>query len=86
MADEWVTQLLPQGGSQVFKRYAQMKLQMKKEALEKMNRPANEMTLDSGTAMVQSILFGTVEGQIGMVEQHFRWEVLYNLYVLHVGA
>jgi hypothetical protein len=30
-----------------------MKLQMKREALEKMNRPANEMTLDSGTAVVQ---------------------------------
>jgi hypothetical protein len=30
-----------------------MKLQMKREALEKMNRLANEMTLDSGTAVVQ---------------------------------
>jgi len=29
-----------------------MKLQMKREALEKMNRQANEMPLDSGTANV----------------------------------
>jgi integrase len=57
VADEWVTQLLRQGDAQVFKRYSQMKLQMKREALEKMNRRANEMPLnscaDSGTAMVQ---------------------------------
>jgi hypothetical protein len=30
-----------------------MKLQMKREALEKMNRLANEMPLDSGTRLVQ---------------------------------
>jgi len=30
-----------------------MKLQMKREALEKMNRLANEIVLDSGTAVVQ---------------------------------
>ncbi|MGA8221989.1 MAG: tyrosine-type recombinase/integrase [Candidatus Acidiferrales bacterium] len=53
VADEWVTQLLRQGDSQVFKRYSQMKLQMKREALEKINRQANEMPLDFGTAMVQ---------------------------------
>src|SRR5437879_13759055 len=53
VADEWVTQLLRQGDSQVFKRYSQMKLQMKREALEKINRQANEMPLDSGTEMVQ---------------------------------
>ena len=53
VADEWVTQLLRQGDSQVFKRYSQMKLQMKREALEKINRQANEMPSDSGTAMVQ---------------------------------
>jgi hypothetical protein len=41
------------GDSQVFKRYSQMKLQMKREALEKINRQANEMPLDSGTAMLQ---------------------------------
>ena len=53
VADEWVTQLLRQGDSQVFKRYSQMKLQMKREALEKLNRQANEMALETGTATVQ---------------------------------
>ena len=53
LAAEWVAQLLRQGDSQVFKRYSQMKLQMKREALEKIIRQANEMPLDSGTAMVQ---------------------------------
>ena len=36
----------------IYKKYSQMKLQMKREALEKINRQANEMTLDFGTAMV----------------------------------
>ena len=53
VADEWVTQLLRQGDAKVFKKYSQMKLQMKREALEKMNRLANEMPLESGTALVQ---------------------------------
>jgi len=53
VADEWVIQLLRQGDSQVFKRYSQMKLQMKREALEKLNRRANEMAVETGTAMVQ---------------------------------
>lgn len=43
VSDEWVTQLLRQGDAQVFKKYSQMKLQMKREALEKLNRQANEM-------------------------------------------
>jgi integrase len=38
VADEWVTQLLRQGDAKVFKKYSQMK----REALEKMNRQANE--------------------------------------------
>jgi len=42
VADEWVTQLLRQGDAKVFKRYSQMKLQMKREALQKLNRTANE--------------------------------------------
>ena len=42
VADEWVTQMLRQGDAKVFKKYSQMKLQMKREALEKMNRHANE--------------------------------------------
>ena len=43
VADEWVTQMLRQTDPQVFKKYSQMKLQMKREALEKLNRRANEM-------------------------------------------
>jgi len=38
VADEWVTQLLRQGDAKVFKKYSQMK----REALEKMNRSADE--------------------------------------------
>ena len=34
--------MLRQGDAQVFKKYSQMKLQMKCEALEKLNRRANE--------------------------------------------
>jgi integrase len=49
VADEWVTQLLRQGDAQVFKKYSQMKLQMKREALQKMNRMANEGYQDRGT-------------------------------------
>jgi integrase len=42
VADEWVTQMLRQGDAKVFKKYSQMKLQMKREALAKLNRRANE--------------------------------------------
>ena len=42
VADEWVTQMLRQTDAQVFKRYSQMKLQMKREALVKLNRKASE--------------------------------------------
>jgi len=37
-----VTQLLRQGDAKVFKKYSQMKLQMKREALQKLNRQAND--------------------------------------------
>jgi integrase len=49
VADEWVTQLLPQGDSQVFKKYSHMKLQMKREALQKLDRLANEKKPPFGT-------------------------------------
>jgi integrase len=49
VADEWVTQLLRQGDAKVFKKYSQMKLQMKREALAKLNRHANEGGLSFGT-------------------------------------
>jgi integrase len=52
VADEWVTQLLRQGDSKVFKKYSQMKLQMKREALEKLNRQANEKKDNFGTVVV----------------------------------
>jgi len=42
VADEWVTQMLRQGDAQVMKKYSQRKLQMKREALEKLNRSAGE--------------------------------------------
>jgi hypothetical protein len=37
-----VTQLLRQGDAKVFRKYSQTKLQMKREALQKLNRQANE--------------------------------------------
>jgi integrase len=43
VADEWVTQLLRQTDAKVFKKYSQMKLQMKREALAKINRRASEV-------------------------------------------
>jgi len=35
VADEWATHLLRQGDAKIFKKYSQMKLPMKREALEK---------------------------------------------------
>jgi integrase len=42
VADEWVTQMLRQTDAKVFKKYSQMKLQMKREALERLNRRAGD--------------------------------------------
>ena len=42
VADEWVTQLLRQSDAKVFKKYSQMKLAMKREALRNINRQAGE--------------------------------------------
>ena len=64
VADEWVTQLLRQGDAKVFKKYSQMKLQMKREALAKLNRQANESGPGFGTVLAQSEPgFGTVLAQ-----------------------
>ena len=64
VADEFVTQLLRQGDAKVFKRYSQMKLQMKREALAKLNRQANKSGLGFGTAQGNSEPgFGTVLAQ-----------------------
>src|SRR5713101_4810113 len=51
VADEWVTQMLRQSDAQVFKKYSQMKLQMKREALEQLNRRANEIAPIAADAM-----------------------------------
>jgi integrase len=60
VADEWVIQMLRQGDSQVFKRYSQMKLQMKREALDKINRMANQMTRQPPKFAFATGGFGTV--------------------------
>ncbi len=44
VAAEWVTRLLRQGDAKVFKKYSQMK----REALAKINRQANETSPGSG--------------------------------------
>ncbi len=51
-ADEWVTQMLRQGEAKVFKKYSQMKLQMKRAVLVKLNRQASEAHVSFGTATV----------------------------------
>lgn len=63
VADEWVTQMLRQGDAQVFKKYSQMKLQMKREALEKLNRHANEMPVKDAPAEKAGGQGGTVTVQ-----------------------
>jgi integrase len=52
VADEWVTQMLRQTDAQVFKKYSQMKLQMKREALEKLNRRTNEIAPTAADALL----------------------------------
>lgn len=52
VADHFVTQLLRQSDSSVFKRYSQAKLAMMREALTRLDRQANEhVTKDSGTPL-----------------------------------
>ena len=51
VADHFVTQMLRQGDSQVFKRYSQAKLNMMREALSKLDRQANERGATSLTAL-----------------------------------
>ena len=48
VADEWVTQLLRQSDAKVFKKYSQMKLAMKREALRSLNRQAGEEHRQAG--------------------------------------
>jgi len=63
VADEWVTQLLRQGDAQVFKKYSQMKLQMQREALTKINRHANEMPESAAVTVPEFGNSGTVLAQ-----------------------
>lgn len=63
VADEWVTQLLRQGDSQVFKKYLRMKLQMQREALAKLNRHANELSDTPAESVSEPRSFGTVLAQ-----------------------
>jgi integrase len=55
VADEWVTQLLRHGDAKVLKKYSQTKLQMKREALTKINRQANEGGSGFGTVRWQKM-------------------------------
>jgi hypothetical protein len=55
VADEWVTQMFRQTNAKVFKKYSQMKLQMKREALARLNRQAGDA--------VSSKDFDTVDDQ-----------------------
>jgi len=48
--------MLRQGDAQVFKKYSQMKLQMKREALEKMNRQASEMPAQGSPGLCTAML------------------------------
>jgi integrase len=62
VADEWVTQMLRQSDAQVFKKYSQMKLQMKREALNKLNRQANEVApVDGKDLLAIPVCAGTVQ-------------------------
>ena len=49
VADHFVTQMLRQGDSAVFKRYSQAKLNMMREALQRLDRKANEHVESFGT-------------------------------------
>src|SRR5882762_9047250 len=66
VADEWVTQMLRQGDAQVFKKYSQMKLQMKREALEKMNRQASEMPAQGTPGLCTVMLQQPIRAQSGL--------------------
>jgi hypothetical protein len=56
-----LTQMLRQSDAQVFKKYSQMKLQMKREALEKLNRRANEVAPVAADVLVAPLCTVTVQ-------------------------
>jgi len=47
VADEWVTQMLRPGDAKVFKKYPWMKLQMKREVIEKISQGAVKESFDT---------------------------------------
>ena len=69
VADEWVTQLLRQGDAKVFQKYSQMKLQMKREALKKINRRADEGHMAFDTERPNGWGFVTVLPRWGILSQ-----------------
>ncbi len=64
-AGEFVMQLLRQVDAKVFEKYSQRKLQMKREALQKLDRTANESGKGSDTGPNQTG-FDTVLTQLGL--------------------
>jgi hypothetical protein len=95
VADEWVTQMLRQGDAQVFKKYWQMKLEMKREALEKLNRRANEMSAQEAgdqkcTVLVQRMHQCTVSARSRRKIMVSRWNDVGKYFRInsasHVGA
>ena len=74
VADEWVTQMLRRGDAQVFKKNSQMKLQMKREALENLNRRANEMPAKK--QVIESARSVRSEHNIGTVLTRSRPEIM----------
>jgi hypothetical protein len=77
--------MLRQGDAQVFKKYSQMKLKMKREALEKLNRRVNEMLAEKAGAQSDTVTvqwarewqgFDTVEAKNHGFEVERRWKVL----------
>ena len=50
--DDWATQLFRQGDAKIFKKHSQLKLRMKREALIKLNRQANEQNISFDTGRV----------------------------------
>jgi hypothetical protein len=90
VAGEWVTQLLRQGDAKVFKKYSPMKLQMKREALQKLNRRANESACVLGQAGMMNRSFGTVLRQFSPGKRRTRTSELreteVKLGIFRVGA
>jgi integrase len=63
VADHFVTQMLRQGDSAVFKRYSQAKLNMMRECLQRLDRKANEHSQSSDTPGAAGTNFGTFLAQ-----------------------